>query len=190
MDTSASVQMRGFQEPQIERVEMAHWHRVASVGPPLEVESLELCHCSSYGLWLLDCGTSHTLKPLQLLYICWGGFPSLFVNLDILLHFVLLVQLPYEAFIQHVHFVSVYLKALIELTEWLQCLRDCDITACILNLNVERYGHKLKRAFLVQVAKLLHHKKQIVLLREQLVLFKVIYHLVGHLVLPKGLHAS
>ena len=56
-------------------------------------------------------------------------------------------------------------------------------------LNVECNWHEFERALLVQVAELLHHKKQIVLLCQQLVLFKVINHLMGHFVLTQWLLA-
>ena len=42
VDAAPSVQVRGLEQPQIERVEVTQWHRVLLIRALLEVESFEL----------------------------------------------------------------------------------------------------------------------------------------------------
>ena len=72
---------------------MTQWHRISSVGPPLKVESLEFCDRPLDGLRFLNSGTCHTFKPLKLLNKGRYWFASFFIDLDILLHLIPLMQL-------------------------------------------------------------------------------------------------
>ena len=64
MDASPSIQVCRLQKPQVERIKVAHWHWISSMGSLFEVKGLEFCDRSLYRLRLLHSGTSHTFKSL------------------------------------------------------------------------------------------------------------------------------
>jgi hypothetical protein len=77
----------------------------------------------------------------------------------------------------------------IDLEKWLHGLSVAVLFVRIRKLHVKSDRHELKRILFVLVTELLHNVKQIVLLREQLVILKMVDHLASLFVVVGTLNA-
>ena len=178
MDASTTVQVSGFEKPQIEGVEVAERHCVLLESALLKAKGLELGHFPCALLWLTYLISSDTFQPLNLvlqsltLLLSWirpilvALFFSSIVDLNCLFvqQIILLMQLSNQGFFELEQIGPISFQSLPKSHKWSESLSHKMVSAGVRDFNEESNGHQVKGTLFVQVTEPLHNHQQVVLL--------------------------
>ena len=169
MNTSTSVQVSRFKEPQIVAIEVTKRETVLSCSPFLKIECLELCN-----LWWCYLPSSHdtifpsfvvqeskillvlvvlSLNALACMLILRSTIRVLMVMTFLLLFFMVLL----DGVLDWLNSISGFLQNLVKLDEWLDQLIVCLRLFNIKYFNVEGYWYaEVKHVLFHAVTMFLH----------------------------------